>query len=106
MAAPTTLTAPDAWRQKGASPPCHRRKKEAAPKGGFHLLLLGLRLEEDHATELEEVEVVEALTCLAAVRSRAGTSQVEADQIHIEFLMLPPGEDVHGGGVDLLDEAD
>ena len=75
----------------------HAHKKEAAPKGGFRLVLLGLRLEEYHATELEEVEVIEALICLAAVRSRAVANQVEAPQIHVQILMLPPGEDVHGG---------
>ncbi len=70
-------------------------KKEAAPKGGFRLLRLGLRLEEDHATELEEVEVLEALAGLATMLAVA--SQVEALQIDVQFLVLPPGEDVHGG---------
>ena len=73
--------------------PAISTKKEAAPKGGFRLLLLGLRLEEDHATELEEVEVVEALAGLATMGAIA--DQVEATQIHIEFLVLPPREDVH-----------
>src|SRR5262249_55053964 len=48
------------------------------------------------------VEVVEALLGLATVG--AATNQVEAAEIYVEILVLPPGEDVHRCGVDLLDE--
>ncbi|MGZ5916397.1 MAG: hypothetical protein ACXWJ4_03600, partial [Methyloceanibacter sp.] len=35
-----------------------RHKKEAAPKGGFQFVALLVGLEEDHATEHEDVQIV------------------------------------------------
>ena len=73
------------------------RKKEAAPRGGgFRKVVLVFGLEEDHATDLEQIPIVEVLV-------KVGTSAVA--QINTEVKMLPPCVDVHGCGVDLLDHA-
>ena len=75
------------------------QKKEAARKGGFRFLdNPEFGLEEDDSTNLEDVHVVETLVDHAL----SATNSVHADEINIDFLVLPPCEDVHGGRVDLL----
>jgi hypothetical protein len=57
-------------------------------------------LEEDHAADLEQVPVIEVLVDSAAVPAIltiAWQIEIEPNQVHVDFLMLVPSEDMHGG---------
>ena len=95
----------------GITPRClalGRGKKKAARKGRLRFGRW-LRLEEDHATNLEEIETVKAgVEALAEVLVDDCSpvvidhSETSIGRIQVEVEMLPAGKEMHRRRVDLL----
>src|SRR5262249_52377024 len=95
-----------------------RHKKRSRPEGRLPLSRVPVfSLEEDHAADLEEVEILEVRADSTSVGNETATANrassvqtadpmvdfsVVADRIKIELKMLPVEEDMHGSRVDLL----
>ena len=79
-----------------------RAKKRSRPEGRLPFLdNPEFGLEEDDSTNLEDIHIVEALADFVL-----DASCIHTDEVNIDFLMLPPCEDVHRGRVDFLDRTE
>src|SRR6476620_6049836 len=85
----------------------HKCQKRSRPKGRLQFGRWFVGLEEDHAANLEQIEI---LVARAKVRPVLGfpvwsACNVVACRTDVERKVLPPGEEVHCGGVDFLHQA-
>ncbi len=66
------------------------------PRSSSGDVLFGKGLEEDHATNLEDVQVVEGRPYGFAIYSGGKRA------VYIKFEMLPASKDMHRGGINFL----
>ncbi len=108
---------PGALRRGKAGPLCgarHEDKKKPPRRGRLPIdMRLVVGLEEDDAADLEQIPIVEALANMGlANRGVVDETEdvaidilLEAGEGDVGRLVLPAGEHMHGGGVDLLHHA-